>query len=178
MADYHILTQRLGLRPWTMDDLDVMSQINADKRVMEYFPSTKSLVDTKAFIESQQRAQAVEGYCFFAAEIVATQSLIGFIGILNFKFDVAFAPGVEIGWRLGFDHWGKGYATEGAKAVLNFAFAQKGIHEIWSFTTVSNHRSENVMKKIGMTKVDTFEHPLVDKGHPLRPHVLYYISGS
>lgn len=159
-----------------MDDLSVMSQINADKRVMEFFPSTKSVADTQAFIESQQRAQKMEGYCFFAAEELATQTLIGFIGILKFQFDVDFAPGVEIGWRLGFDHWGQGYATEGAKAVLNFAFETKNISEIWSFTTMANQRSENVMKKIGLTKSGTFEHPMVAMDNPLRPHVLYHIS--
>ncbi len=176
MADYIIQTPRLGLRPWTMKDLEAMSQINADERVMEYFPSTKSIDDTKAFIENQQRAQAAEGYCFFAADELTSQTLIGFIGILKFKFDVYFAPGVEIGWRLGFNHWGKGYATEGAKAVLKFAFKEKNISRIWSFTTLTNQRSENVMKKIGMTQSGTFEHPLINKGNPLRPHILYQID--
>ncbi|MDW3195556.1 MAG: GNAT family N-acetyltransferase [Cytophagales bacterium] len=176
MGKYIIQTDRLGLRTWTTKDLEPMSQFNADERVMEYFPSTKSVSDTKAFIESQQRAQAVEGYCFFAAEVLATQSLIGFIGILKFKFDVDFAPGVEVGWRLGHAHWGKGYATEGARAVLKFAFEEKNIPEIWSFTTLTNTRSENVMKKIGMSRTGTFDHPLVDEGHPLKPHVLYHLT--
>lgn len=174
-SNYIIQTPRLGLRPWSLDDLEAMSRFNANERVMEYFPSTKSVADTKSFIESQQRAQAVEGYCFFAAEELASQTLIGFIGILKFKFDVEFAPGVEIGWRLGHEHWGKGYATEGAKAVLKFAFEEKNIPEIWSFTTITNTRSENVMKKIGMIRKGTFEHPMVNDGHPLKPHVLYHM---
>ena len=174
--DYIIKTPRLGLRPWTLDDLDIMSQINADEKVMAYFPGTRSISDTKAFIRSQQLAQAMGGYCFFAAEELASQTLIGFIGILTINFEVAFAPGVEIGWRLGFNHWGKGYATEGAKGVLDFAFEQKHIPEIWSFTTAANRRSERVMKKIGMISKGTFEHPLIEEGHPLRPHVLYHIA--
>lgn len=175
-SKYILQTSRLGLRAWTMADLEAMSKINADERVMEYFPNTQSAADTRKFIESQQRAHKVEGYCFFAAEELDTENFIGFIGILKFKFDVDFAPGVEIGWRLGFDHWGKGYATEGAEAVLNFAFEEKRIPEIWSFTTLTNQRSENVMKKLGMAKVGEFQHPLVDVGHPLKPHVLYKIT--
>ncbi len=159
-----------------MEDLAPMSRINADARVMEYFPETRTTEETKSFIESQQRAQEAEGYCFFAADDLQRRSLIGFIGILNFKFNVFFSPGVEIGWRLGYEHWGKGYATEGANAALKFAFEQKHIPEIWSFTTIGNQRSENVMKKIGMTKVGEFQHPKVPEGNQLKPHVLYRIS--
>ncbi len=176
MADFIIKTPRLGLRPWTLDDLDVMSQINADERVMEYFPSTQSTDVTRKFIEIQQLSQEELGYCFFAVQAINSQDFIGFIGIKQFNFKVDFAPGVEIGWRLGFDHWGKGYATEGAKAVLKFAFEEKNIPEIWSFTTLTNQRSEGVMRKIGMTKTGTFEHPKVEEGSPLRPHVLYHIK--
>lgn len=174
-SNFIIETPRLGLRPWTMNDLEIMSQINTDERVMEYFPNTQSVNVTRKFIEIQQRSQAEEGYCFFATESLAQREFIGFIGIKKFNFEVDFAPGVEIGWRLGFDHWGKGFATEGAKAVLKFAFEEKRIPEIWSFTTLNNQKSESVMKKIGMTKTGTFQHPKVDEGSPLKPHVLYHI---
>lgn len=176
MAEHLIKTDRVGLRNWSDADLLPMSRINADPKVMAYFPSTQDEAYTQKFIDSQQRAFAVESYCFFAADELLTGNLMGFIGILKFNFNTDFSPGIEIGWRLGHDYWGKGYATEGAKAVLTYAFHQLNIPEIWSFTTITNQRSEKVMQKIGMEKVGTFEHPKVDVGHQLRPHVLYHIA--
>ena len=85
---------------------------------------------------------------------------------------------MEIGWRLGADHWGHGYATEGARAALAFAFEVLGLEEIVSFTVPANARSRRVMERIGMTHApaDDFDHPLVPAGHPLRRHVLYRIA--
>ena len=84
-------------------------------------------------------------------------------------------PAVEIGWRLAAEHWGHGYATEAARAVLAFGFERLGLPEIVSFTTTANVRSRRVMEKLGMrhSPDDDFMHPLIPDGHPLRPHVLY-----
>ena len=80
---------------------------------------------------------------------------------------------MEIGWRLAYDYWGKGYATEGAKASLNYGFKELNLSEIVSFTVPNNLRSRQVMERIGMTYMDEFEHPLLPQEHPLRKHVLY-----
>jgi RimJ/RimL family protein N-acetyltransferase len=82
---------------------------------------------------------------------------------------------VEIGWRLAFDHWGHGYAQEGARAVLAFGFEKLGLNEIVSFTSVNNLRSRHVMERIGMAydPQDDFDHPKLPEGHLLRKHVLY-----
>jgi RimJ/RimL family protein N-acetyltransferase len=84
-------------------------------------------------------------------------------------------PCVEIGWRLAADQWGRGYATEGARAALAFGFGTLGLPEIVSFTTVDNHRSRRVMTNIGMihNPADDFDHPSVTGR--LRRHVLYRI---
>jgi RimJ/RimL family protein N-acetyltransferase len=76
-------------------------------------------------------------------------------------------------WRP--DDRGRGYAPEGARAVLEFGFAHVGVEEIVSFTAVPNLRSRRVMEKIGMVHrpADDFDHPLVPEGHWLRRHVLY-----
>lgn len=89
-----------------------------------------------------------------------------------------FAPAVEIGWRLAFDHWGKGYATEGAKTALEYGFNTLNLEEIVSFTPVRNTHSRNVMKKIGMhhRSEDDFDHPKLSVDHPLRRHVLYRLE--
>jgi RimJ/RimL family protein N-acetyltransferase len=103
---------------------------------------------------------------------------IGFIGLAHVDFQAAFTPAVDIGWRLAFDHWRKGYATEGALAVLRYGFEKLCLQEIVSFTAVGNMRSRAVMKKIGMHNdpVDDFDHPKLPIGHPLSRHVLYRIS--
>ena len=85
-------------------------------------------------------------------------------------------PGVEIGWRLAKEYWNQGYATEAAKACLDYARINHLFNEIYSFTTVGNHRSERVMQKIGMSRVCFFTHPSLPEGHKLKPHVLYKLE--
>src|SRR5205823_3529198 len=95
-------------------------------------------------------------------------------------FKAPFMPCVEIGWRLAAKHWGHGYATEGARAVLAFGFELLGLAEIVSFTTAGNAPSRRVMERIGMrhNPADDFDHPALPRSHPLRRHVLYRIARS
>jgi RimJ/RimL family protein N-acetyltransferase len=87
-------------------------------------------------------------------------------------------PAVEIGWRLAFEHWGKGFATEGARAARRHAFETLKLEEVVSFTVPANLRSRRVMEKLGMSHnpADDFDHPRLPAGHPLRRHVLYRIK--
>lgn len=118
------------------------------------------------------------GFGFWAASLIETGEFIGMIGLINVQFITHFTPAVEIGWRLAFKHWGKGYATEGAKASLTYGFNTLNLKEIVSFTTEKNIRSRHVMEKIGMHRdsKDDFDHPKLPDGHPLRKHVLYRIN--
>ena len=121
--------------------------------------------------------QSWENYGFgkFAVELVGTGELIGFIGLTQCKFESHFTPAVEIGWRLSSKFWNKGYATEGALAVLGWATDTLLLTEVVSFTSQSNYSSRRVMEKIGMhhDPADDFQHPNLKPGNPLRPHVLY-----
>jgi len=85
---------------------------------------------------------------------------------------------VEIGWRLAIESWGKGYATEAARASLDHGFGDLGLNEIVSFTVPDNSRSRRVMERIGMihNSADDFDHPSLEEGHRLRRHVLYRIK--
>lgn len=74
-------------------------------------------------------------------------------------YETDFMPATDIGWRLKPSAWGKGYATEGAKRCLEFAFSELNLERIVSTCTISNKSSENVMKKIGMIKKGEFLHP-------------------
>ena len=87
-------------------------------------------------------------------------------------------PCVEVGWRLAPEHWGRGFATEGARAATEFASQDLGLHEVVSYTVPANRRSRRVMEKLGMTTdpADDFDHPELPVGHPLRRHVLYRLT--
>jgi RimJ/RimL family protein N-acetyltransferase len=108
-------------------------------------------------------------------QIPAITRFAGFIGLSIPSFEAPFTPCVEIGWRLDPEHWNCGYATEGARAVLEYGFVSLQLDEIVSFTAPGNLRSRRVMEKIGMahSPSDDFDHPALPEGHPLRRHVLY-----
>ena len=94
--------------------------------------------------------QSEHGFCFFAAELAGRASFIGFIGLSRVPFAAPFTPAVEIGWRLAPPYWHKGLATEGAQAVLSYAFRKLNLDEVVSFTVPANIRSRRVMEKIGL----------------------------
>lgn len=102
---------------------------------------------------------------------------MGFVGLHETTYDLPVTPCVEISWRLAKKYWGKGYATEAAKASLAVAFTTLELYEIFSFTSVLNKKSRAVMERLRMTNTqENFEHPIIPKNHPLREHVLYQIN--
>jgi RimJ/RimL family protein N-acetyltransferase len=113
-----------------------------------------------------------------AAELRDTGEFIGFVGLAVPRFVAAFTPCVEIGWRLDPAYWGRGLATEGARAVVGHAFDVLHLDELVSFTIPGNTRSRRVMEKVGMTHDprEDFDHPLLLPGHPMRRHVLYRLK--
>jgi len=170
-----IETPRLILREWRMEDHVTFIALNSDKEVMEFFPAIKTADETKEQIKRISSHMEQYGYGFFAVERKDNGEFIGFTGLTHPGFEAEFTPCVEIGWRLSKQNWGQGFATEAAMACLKFGFQELGLNEIYSFTSVHNLRSEQVMKKIGMIKEGYFEHPLMDDGHFLKQHVLYKI---
>lgn len=171
-----IETDRLIMRPWREDDVLPFSEINRDKEVMEFLPKCLSLEETVQFYNRIAAEQDRFGYGLYAVETKSDRCFIGYVGFHHFDFEAEFSPGVEIGWRLAREHWNKGYATEAAKACLDYAHRNRLFNEIYSFTTVGNRRSERVMQKIGMNRVCFFSHPSLPRGHKLEPHVLYKLK--
>jgi RimJ/RimL family protein N-acetyltransferase len=173
-----LTTARLVLRRWRADDLAPYAALNADPEVMRYFPSTLTREESARSIAVIESRFDELGYGLWAVEVPAVAAFVGFVGLNPVTFDAPFTPAVEVGWRLARVHWGRGYATEGARAAIAFGFDVHGLEEIVSFTTPANTRSWHVMEKLGMTRDpgDDFAHPSVAEGHPLRPHVLYRIS--
>lgn len=171
----HILltTDRLNLRQWTADDVPLYAAMNADPDVMKYFPRLQTEEESAQFVAAQSTKIAELGYGLFAVELKQNADFIGFIGLSVASFDADFTPCTEIGWRLRKEFWNQGYATEGARACLEFGFKNLQLEQIYSFTATLNQPSERVMQKIGMSKIGEFLHPRVPDGNMLKPHVLY-----
>ena len=151
--------------------------MNADPVVMEYFPETYTEERTRKFVDRIRERWAELGYGLWAVERKDTGGFIGYVGLWPATFPAHFTPAVEVGWRLAADQWGRGYATEGARAALEYGFGTLALDEIVSFTSARNLRSIRVMERLGMHRDarDDFEHPNVPEG-PLRTHVLYRIK--
>ncbi|MDJ0343408.1 GNAT family N-acetyltransferase [Streptomyces sp. H10-C2] len=165
-----ILTPRLILRRWHDDDLAAMADINADPQVMRWIGdgSVRDLERTAEDIERWEEEWDEEGFGLFAVELLASGELAGFTGLSVPDFLPEVLPAVEIGWRLGQQFWGQGYASEAAHATLEFALQDRGLDRVISICQVGNDASENVMRKLGMVPERETAHPVY--GLPLRVH--------
>jgi RimJ/RimL family protein N-acetyltransferase len=173
-----IRTPRLIIRRWRNNDHEPFAAMNADERVMEYFPSLLTREESDAMIVRAESHFDAHDFAPFALELLETGQFLGFTGLMVPSFTAHFTPCVEIGWRLAHEHWNKGYATEAASAVLQLAFQEIGLAEVVSFTTTTNFRSRRVMEKLSMTRdpADDFPHPKLAASDPLSPHVLYRLK--
>lgn len=171
-------TKRLILRTWKEQDLDPLSAINQDPLVCEFLPKIGDRATTKTLIQRFMNHYKKYGFTAYVVELKKNGEFIGFVGLLVTSFEAHFTPAIEMGWRLASQHWGKGYATEAAKAVVDLAFTTLKLEEVVSFTVENNSRSRRVMEKIGMHHHphDDFDHPKLPKNSPLCRHVLYRLS--
>ena len=172
-----IETPRLLLRHWRDTDIEPWVAMNLNPRVTEFFASTY----TREFAESTaalcRRELYERGYGWWIVEARGGAPFTGVVCLREVPFEAHFTPAREIGWRFAPEHWGNGYATEGARGALEHAFAALGWDEIVAMTAVENVASQRVMQRLGMTRdpADDFEHPKVEEGHALRRHILYRI---
>ncbi|MFZ1873765.1 MAG: GNAT family N-acetyltransferase [Chania sp.] len=174
MTIISLQTERLRLREWQDSDLPIFAALNADPAVMTYFPAVLTRAESDALADRIRQLMQRQGWGFWAVEIKGGAPFIGFVGLAIPGDDLPCSPCVEIGWRLAAEHWGQGYASEAAKGVLSFAFNTLNLAEVVSFTAEINQPSRRVMERIGMTySGETFDHPRLAVGHPLRKHVLY-----
>ncbi|KAA3512322.1 GNAT family N-acetyltransferase [Agrobacterium rosae] len=173
-------TPRLILREWRKTDRDLFREINADPKVMEFFPTARSHAESDAALERINDMIRATGFGFYALELRETAEPIGFCGIAPANLEGIFPLGtMEIGWRLATRFWGHGYVTEAAKSMLAMAFDEKKKPEIVSFAVRDNQRSVSVMKRIGLIRDPSrdFDHPRVPESHPqLKPHVTYALT--
>ncbi|MGH9019825.1 MAG: GNAT family N-acetyltransferase [Acidimicrobiales bacterium] len=171
-----LTTDRLRLRGFVNDDRDAFARMNADPRVMEHFPSPLSREESDALVD-RINAAWLNGFGLWAVDVGDTGAFAGFIGLGLPRFEAHFTPAIEVGWRLCVDAWGRGLATEGARATLSWA-REVGLQpprgEVVSMTTVGNWRSRRVMEHLGFTHhdEDDFDHPTLPEWE-FRRHVLY-----
>jgi RimJ/RimL family protein N-acetyltransferase len=175
---HELSTARLRLRHWREADLAPFAALNADAQVMAHMPAPLSRRQSDAFAAACQGQLERDGFGLWALEVREGAPFIGYVGIKAPSFQAVFTPCIEIGWRLARDSWGNGYATEAARACLEFAFTGLALDEVLSFTVPANVRSRAVMQRLGMTEdvQGAFEHPRLPVGHPLRHHLLYRLG--
>ena len=176
-----IETERLYLRQWQASDFAVFAEINADPEVMKYFPKLLTPKVSDIIASKCQQLIANQGWGLWAVSLKDRSkehgAFIGFVGLNGTHAEMSFAPTVEIAWRLHKDYWGQGYATEAARAALNFAFTELSLDEVVSFTALINKRSQLVMERLGMMNTRAnFYHPALDPNHRLAEHVLYNMT--
>ena len=173
----YIKTKRLILRDWQESDVKTFIRMNQDPDVRRYFPSLQTPEESVEYARTAQKCIVDRGFGLFAVERKDTKEFIGFTGIhvleADDTLDFDFLPAIEIGWRLQKKHWNQGFATEAARAVLKFVERQTDIKEVYAYTSVRNIPSINIMEKIGMEPVKTFDHPGIMDGHSLKRHVLF-----
>jgi RimJ/RimL family protein N-acetyltransferase len=153
--------------------------MNADPQVREHFPGLLPAAESSAFIERIEAHWEQHGWGLWAVEVAGVAPFVGFVGLWPAD-DLTGAPMVEVGWRLAREHWGNGYATEGAREALRFGFEDLGLEEIVSFTVPQNVASIRVMERIGLMRDPSrdFDHPRVDPmAYPrLVRHVLFRLQ--
>jgi RimJ/RimL family protein N-acetyltransferase len=175
-----IETDRLLLRRWIEEDREPFFRLNSDASVMEFMPKCLLRVESDLLIDRIEDHFREHSFGLYAMELREEHSFIGFLGLAVPAFTAHFTPCVEIGWRLCADYWGRGLASEGARAVVKHAFEELRLGDLVSFTVPANIRSRRVMERIHMVHnpAEDFEHPNLPDGHPLQRHVLYRLEAG
>ncbi|SEF54695.1 Protein N-acetyltransferase, RimJ/RimL family [Bryocella elongata] len=172
-----LASERLLLREWQPRDLTPFAAMNADPAVMRYFHAPMTQQETEEAMARYNAQLARDGFTMFAAEDRATGELLGILGAQTMRFAIpnVAQPAVEIGWRLATTAQGKGLATEGANAILNYLRETTQLHEVVAITAVENQPSRRVMEKLGMTYMPAldFDHPNIPADSHVNRTVVY-----
>lgn len=173
-------TKRLVLRRWTEADREAFAQINADPAVMRYRLRTLTRQESDDLIDAIELCFDDNGFGQWAVERTEDHRIIGILGLEAGTEDMPFRPLIHVGWHLAVPAWHRGFATEGAAAVLDYAFDQLRLSEVVAHTTARNESSRAVMRRLGMTHSpdDDFDAPWYQAGHPNRRFVLYRLTSA
>lgn len=172
METIELTTARLLLRGWRERDRAAFHTMNSDPQVMATLGPVMTRAQSDAFMNRVTQHFDERGFGVWCVELDGEP--VGYTGFMV----PWFRGGVEIGWRIRSEYWGRGIAPEAARECLRHGFEELGFDEVISFTAATNTKSRRVMEKIGLARdLDAdFDHPSVPDGDPLRPHVLYRVS--
>lgn len=145
----HILdTERLFLREFIIDDAQLLIDLNSNLNVTRYTGDgpVESVAKAKEILENIIFPQYKNKMGRWAVQLKSTNEFIGWCGL---KF-IEELNEIDLGYRFFEKHWGKGYATESAKAVLNYGFNTLGLQEVVARAAIDNTNSVKVLEKVGM----------------------------
>jgi RimJ/RimL family protein N-acetyltransferase len=160
-------TERLILRRWQLTaDLDPLAELCADPEVMRFIGTGRTLTrrESAVVLGAIVRHWDDHGYGLWAVEVKEDAGgrpgePIGFAGLAVPSFLPAVLPAVECGWRLAREWWGRGLATEAARASLAWGWEHLQLPSVLSIITPGNHRSVRVAEKLGMQRGRDRIHP-------------------
>ena len=139
------VTDRLVVRPKRLEDAEALHALYGDPEVMR--PPFTTIEQTRDFVEQNVRHQEVHGFSMWTAEDRETGEIVGEVGFL------AIADGVELGWRLRRDRWGRGLGTEMARGALDHGRREPGLAHVGAFIDIGNTPSIRIAERIGMERV-------------------------
>lgn len=173
-----IATERLSLRAWERRDRPAYHAMKSDPLVMATLGPLQSRAESDATLDRWIARQAEWGHSFLAMERRSDGVFLGYCGLIFPPAGTPVEGELEIGWGLGSQHWGQGYAREAAQATLDWAWANTNHARVVAITTPGNRASWGLMERLGMTRLSDadFLHPQLAEGDPLRPHISYAID--
>ncbi|MDI4663626.1 GNAT family N-acetyltransferase [Xanthobacter autotrophicus] len=171
-------TGRLVLRPWRPHDRDGLWRMQSNPATMQFLMPVPDRAASDAVADRAEAHFARHGFGLWVVEAPGVTDFAGYTGLVHVPYDEHFTPAVEIGWRFDPAFWGRGYATEAARAALRFGFETLGLKEVVAITVPANRRSRAVMERLAMVQDagGDFDLPTVPVGHPLRRQVLYRLK--
>jgi RimJ/RimL family protein N-acetyltransferase len=158
-----LLTTRLRLRRWSRADIAPLAEVFAKPEVW-WFPFGRGFTreETERFLAYRIAEQATGGWTDWAVELGDSRRLIGYVGLSEPHFLPEIMPAVEIGWRLDPEVWGRGFATEAARAALAHGFSSPALDDVVSIYQPDNESSGRVMARLGMRFDRDTRHPTRD----------------
>ena len=175
-----IETARLRLRPCREEDKPAFAAILNTPAMMAELGGVRSPEAIDALVDKRIADQARHGFSYWAAELRETGALIGTCGVrIAGNYPGTPVEGMhEMGWRIAEAYWGRGYATEAARATLDWAWAHLPVETIAAWTTAGNRKSSAVMERLGMARTPEldFVRPGHAPGDPLGAMVVYTIG--
>ncbi len=160
-------TPRLVLRPLTRDDVDAIFAIIGDPIAMQYYPRSFTREDAVEWIDRNLRRYENDGHGILALVLKSTGEVVGDCGIV--RQIVEGEPMLEVGYHLRRDNWGQGYATEAARACIDYAFRDLGAEKVVALIRPENVPSRRVAERNGM-------HAERQVMHSDLPHLLYVMT--